>query len=60
MTAQISESPQLDGEQVPVRPGMTVLIPPSVRHRAIGVMKVLVFVVPKFDSLDEYEIQDGM
>ena len=32
---------QLDDEIIPVKPGMCVMIPPGVRHRAIGEMKVL-------------------
>ncbi len=45
---------QLDDEQVPIRPGMCILIPPGVRHRAIGQMKIINIVVPKFDPADEY------
>ena len=45
---------QLDDEQIPVRPGMCILIRPGVRHRAIGRMKVLIVVVPKFDPSDEW------
>jgi mannose-6-phosphate isomerase-like protein (cupin superfamily) len=45
---------QLDGENVPVRPGVCVVIPPGVRHRAVGKMKVLIVVVPKFDPDDEW------
>jgi mannose-6-phosphate isomerase-like protein (cupin superfamily) len=45
---------QGDSEDVPVRPGVCVLIPPRVRHRAVGPMKVLIFVVPKFDPSDEW------
>jgi mannose-6-phosphate isomerase-like protein (cupin superfamily) len=45
---------QLDGENVPVRPGVCVVIPPGVRHRAVGQMKVLIVVVPKFDPDDEW------
>jgi len=45
---------QLDGEEVPVQPGLCILIPPGVRHRAVGVMKVLIMVVPKFDPADEW------
>ena len=45
---------QLDGERVPVRPGICILIPPGVRHRAIGRMKVLIVVLPKFDAADEW------
>ncbi len=45
---------QLDGDVVPLRPGMCVLIPPGVRHRAIGRMRIVNIVIPKFDPADEY------
>jgi mannose-6-phosphate isomerase-like protein (cupin superfamily) len=45
---------ELDGRRTPIAPGMCVLIPPLVRHRAIGRMKVLVIVYPKFDPADEW------
>ncbi|REK07461.1 MAG: cupin domain-containing protein [Planctomycetota bacterium] len=45
---------ELDGQQVPIRPGMCVLIRPGVRHRAIGKMKIVVIVYPKFDPADEW------
>ena len=45
---------QLDDETVPVKPGMSILIRPGVRHRAIGQMKVLIVVFPKFDPADEW------
>jgi mannose-6-phosphate isomerase-like protein (cupin superfamily) len=45
---------QLDNERVPLRPGVCILIPPGVRHRAIGRMRVLIVVVPKFDAADEW------
>jgi mannose-6-phosphate isomerase-like protein (cupin superfamily) len=45
---------ELDGESVPVRPGVCVLIPPGVRHRAVGPMKLLIVVLPKFDPADEW------
>ena len=45
---------QLDDDVVAVRPGVCVLIRPGTRHRAIGHMKVLIVVVPKFDPCDEY------
>lgn len=45
---------ELDGEQVPLKPGVCVMIPPGVRHRAIGTMKVLIVVFPKFDPEDEW------
>jgi mannose-6-phosphate isomerase-like protein (cupin superfamily) len=47
-------SMELDGDQVPVWPGVCVLIPPRVRHRAVGRMKVLIIVLPKFDAEDEW------
>jgi mannose-6-phosphate isomerase-like protein (cupin superfamily) len=45
---------ELDGRRTPIAPGMCILIPPLVRHRAIGRMKVLIVVHPKFDSNDEW------
>lgn len=45
---------QLDDEVIDVRPGMCVMIRPGVRHRAIGRMKVLIVVFPKFDPDDEW------
>lgn len=45
---------QLDDDLIPVRPGMCIMIPPGVRHRAVGRMKVLILVLPKFDSADEW------
>jgi mannose-6-phosphate isomerase-like protein (cupin superfamily) len=44
----------LDGSIVPVRPGICILIPPGVRHSAIGKMKVLIVAMPKFDPDDEW------
>jgi len=45
---------QLDEEILDVKPGMCVMIRPGVRHRAIGRMKVLILVLPKFDPADEW------
>ena len=45
---------ELDDDVVPVRPGMCIMIPPGVRHRAVGEMKVLIIVLPKFDPSDEW------
>ncbi|QDU94402.1 cupin domain-containing protein [Lignipirellula cremea] len=45
---------QLDEQVVPLKPGMAILIPPGVRHRAIGKMRILNFVIPKFDPADEW------
>ena len=53
---------ELDGGIYDVRPGMAVLIPPGVRHRAIpgrDPMKVLNFVMPAFDPADEWFDSDG-
>lgn len=45
---------ELDDQIIPVRPGVCVVIPPGVRHRAVGKMKVLIVVLPKFDPDDEW------
>ena len=49
---------QLDDELVPVRPGTCILIPPGVRHRAVGAMTVLIVVLPKFDPDDEVIVEE--
>ncbi len=48
---------QLDDEIVPIRPGMCIVIPPGVRHRAIGAMTVLIVVIPAFDPKDEVIVE---
>lgn len=48
---------ELDGKQMPLVPGMACLIPPGVVHRAVGRMKVLIVVTPKFDSRDEFVVE---
>lgn len=45
---------ELDGELFDVRPGMTILIKPGCRHRAIGNMKIMNMPVPAFDPNDEW------
>jgi len=45
---------ELDGDRHPLRPGMCVLIRPGVRHRAIGNVRLLNIVLPKFDPSDEW------
>ena len=45
---------QLDDETIDVHPGMCIMIRPGVRHRAVGKMKVLIVVFPKFDPDDEW------
>lgn len=45
---------QLGDELLDVHPGMCVMIRPGTRHKAIGRMKVLIVVYPKFDCADEW------
>ena len=45
---------ELNGQRLDVRAGMSVVIPPGTRHRAVGRMKILNFVLPKFDPDDEW------
>lgn len=48
---------ELNGRRYPVKPGVTVLIRPRTRHRAIcrgRPMKILNVVVPGFDPADEW------
>ena len=45
---------QLDDEIIDVKPGMSIVIRPGTRHRALGQMKVLILVLPKFDPADEW------
>ena len=45
---------ELDGERIPVRPMSTIFIPPGVRHRAVGKMKIVNCCIPTFDPEDEW------
>ncbi len=45
---------ELDGELIDVQPGVTILIKPGCRHRAIGNMKILNVPIPAFDPDDEW------
>ncbi len=45
---------ELNGKLTPVQPYTSVLIPPGVRHRAHGAMKVLIICTPEFDPSDEH------
>ena len=45
---------ELDGEEISVKPGVAIMIPPGVRHRAVGRMTILNVVVPPFDPADEW------
>jgi mannose-6-phosphate isomerase-like protein (cupin superfamily) len=49
---------ELDGVVRPVRVGDAIQIRPGVRHRAIGPMTILNFVVPAFDPADETIVED--
>lgn len=44
---------ELDGRSFPVKPGMCIVIRPGCVHRALGRLKILNFVLPKFDPADE-------
>jgi len=48
---------QLDDDLVPVKPGTCIVIPPGVKHRAVGEMTVLIVVLPKFDPEDEVIVE---
>jgi quercetin dioxygenase-like cupin family protein len=45
---------ELDGEIIPVQERQSIVIPPGVRHRALGRMTVLIIVLPEFDPADEW------
>jgi quercetin dioxygenase-like cupin family protein len=45
---------QLDEEIIELNEGKAIVIPPGVRHKAIGKMRVLIVVFPKFDPADEW------
>jgi len=44
---------ELEGVNYPVTPMTAILIPPGVKHRAIGEMQVLIICNPAFDPTDE-------
>jgi len=50
---------ELDGQRVPVHPGMCILIRPGTRHRAVGHLTVLIVVLPKFDPTDEVVVDNA-
>jgi mannose-6-phosphate isomerase-like protein (cupin superfamily) len=45
---------QLGDDWIDVHAGMCVMIRPGTRHRAVGPMRVLIVVLPKFDADDEW------
>lgn len=49
---------ELDGVVRPVRVGDAIQIRPGVRHRAMGPMTILNFVVPPFDPADEIVVEE--
>ena len=54
LTCVAGAAVELDGERIPVKAGVAIRIPPGVRHRAVGKMTILNFVVPAFDPADEW------
>jgi hypothetical protein len=50
---------ELDSVRHPLRVGTCVMIPPGVRHRALGRMTILNIVYPKFDPADEWFDEPG-
>jgi mannose-6-phosphate isomerase-like protein (cupin superfamily) len=50
---------ELDGEQIPAKAGLCVVIPPGVVHRAAGSMTILNIVIPKFDPQDEVLVEEN-
>lgn len=45
---------ELDGELIPVKPMMTLMIKPGCRHRVIGNLKIVNILIPAFIKEDEY------
>ena len=50
---------EVDADRVELRPGMAVLIRPGTWHRAVGTLRVLIVVYPKFDPGDEWFDEEG-
>ena len=45
---------ELDGEQIPARPMMSVFIKPGCRHRLVGRFRIVNVAIPAFDPRDEW------
>ncbi len=45
---------EVDEEKIPVKPGVSVLIRESCRHRALGDLKIVNVSLPVFDPRDEW------
>ncbi len=54
LECQAGAAIELDGQQLPVKPHMAIVIHPGTRHRAVGQMTVLIVASPKFDPTDEW------
>lgn len=54
LECELGAQMQLDDQLLDVHPGFCVMIRPGTRHRAIGRMRALIVVFPKFDPADEW------
>ena len=45
---------EIEGQEIPLKIGMCIVIPPGLRHRGIGHFKILNVVIPNFDPNDEW------
>ena len=45
---------EIDKDKVPLKPGVSVLIPPNSLHRAVGQLKIINVPIPAFDPVDEW------
>ena len=43
---------ELDGDRVELVPGTLVMIPPEVRHKAVGKLEALIIGLPSLDPAD--------
>ena len=45
---------EMDNQLIPIKPLTAIYIPPMVRHRAVGNLKLLNIPIPPFDPSDEW------
>jgi mannose-6-phosphate isomerase-like protein (cupin superfamily) len=45
---------ELDGDRIPLRPGVAAMIRPGCAHRAVGTLRILNVPIPAFDPEDEF------
>ena len=45
---------EIDNDEIPLKPGVSVLIPPNSLHRAVGELKILNVPIPAFNPADEW------